>query len=79
MADEGGVKKYSEKLFKRVKVSRYLKIHIGILSQQHLYVLQTWKPYLFYSVFIRTFCLQIYNISFLKNKINLKYLLFHIF
>lgn len=30
MADEGGVKKYSEKLFKRVKVSRCLKIHIGI-------------------------------------------------
>jgi len=26
MADEGGVKKYSEKLFKRVKVSWYSKI-----------------------------------------------------
>lgn len=56
MAEEGGVKKYSEKLFKRVKVSRYLKIHIGVYPNS-IYVFQTWKPYLFYYVFIRTFCL----------------------
>lgn len=37
MADEDGVKKYSEKLFKKVKVSNYLKILITrYLSKQHI-------------------------------------------
>lgn len=42
MADEDGVKKYSEKLFKKVKVSNYLKILITrYLSKQHILRLNT--------------------------------------
>lgn len=61
MADEGGVKKYSEKLFKRVKVSRYLKIHIGIYHNR-IYVF-TETIHILLSIFYELFVYSVYCVT----------------